>query len=97
MKSFTEHTQAQGLSYLAHWYFAIGVAWRLMNSVLAFTLHAFFPFIHIESRLDFEETMQFINERNEWIENIKKTRWRDAYSTPVQDQMHHDNRSFSRQ
>ena len=97
MKPFTEHTQAQGLSYLSHWSFAIGVAWRLMSSVLAFTLHAFFPFIHIERRLDFEATMEYINERNEWIANTKKNRWLDAYSTTVQDHMQHDNHSFSRQ
>lgn len=97
MKSFTEHTQAQGLSYLAHWCFAIGVAWRLMNSVFTFTLHAFFPFMQIERRLDLEATMEFIKERNEWIKNSKKNRRLDAYSMTVQDQMHHEHHSFSRQ
>ena len=97
MKPFTKHTQAQGLSYSEHWCFAMGVAWRLTSSVVAFALHAFFPFIHIERRLDFEATMEFINERNEWLENIKKNRWFDASPTTVQDQMHYENHSYSRQ
>lgn len=97
MKPFTEHTQAQGLSYFEHWYFAIGVAWRLMNSVIAFTLHAFLPFIHIDRKLDFESMMVFINERNEWLENIKKNRWFDGDPSAVQDQMQYENHSYSKQ
>lgn len=96
MKAFTEHTQAQGLSYSEHWYFAMGVAWRLLHSVIAFSLHAFFPFIHIERKLDFEATMKFINERNEWLEHMKKNRWFDTYPATVQEQMHHENHSYIR-
>ena len=44
MNPFTEHTQAQGLSYPEYWFFTVGVAWRLLNSVFAFTLHVIFPY-----------------------------------------------------
>lgn len=80
MNPFTEHAQAQGLSYSDHWFFAMGVAWLLLNSVFAFAPHAIFSFIHIEHRLDFEATMGCINEQNEWRENIKKNRWFNQYS-----------------
>lgn len=73
MNPITEHTQAQDLSYLEHWFFAMGVAWRLLNSEFAFTLYAIFPFIHIERRLNFEATMDFLNEQNDWLENFKRT------------------------
>lgn len=95
MNPFTEHTQAQGLSYSEHWYFAMGVAWRLLNSVFAFTLHAIFPFIHIDRRLDFEATMDFINERNDWLANIKKNRWFNEYSKTLHDQMQHKNQGYT--
>ena len=91
MTPFTEHTQAQDLSYSEHGFFAMGVAWRLLNSVFAFTLHAIFPFIHIERRLDFEATMDFLNEQNDWLGNFKKNRWFNQYSKTVQDPMQHKN------
>lgn len=95
MNPFTEHTQAQGLSYPEYWFFAMGVAWRLLNSVFAFTLHVIFPFIHIERRLNFETTMDFINEQNDWLENIKKNRWLNQYSITVQDPMQHKNQGYA--
>lgn len=95
MNPFTEHTQTQGLNYSEHWFFAMGVAWSLLNCVFAFTLHAIFPFIHIERRLDFEATMDFINEQNDWLENIKKNRWFNQYSKTVQDPMHHKNQAYT--
>ena len=69
MNPFTEHTRQQGVTYFDHCFFALGIAWRLMNSVLAFVLHAVFPFIGIERRYDLEETMDFLDERNRWIES----------------------------
>ena len=80
MNPFTEHTQVQDLSYSEHWFFAIGVAWRLLNSAFAFTLYPiFFPFIHIERRLSFEATMDFLIEQNDWLENFKKNRLFNQY------------------
>ena len=72
MNPFTQHTEQQGVSYLEHCCFAIGIAWRLFNSVSAFTLHALFPFIAIEKKLDLEATAAFLLERNEWINNASE-------------------------
>ena len=71
MNPFTRHTQQQGVSYTEHWFFAMGIAGRLFVSVIAFALHAIFPFINIEQRHDLEATMAYLNERNEWIESQK--------------------------
>jgi len=71
MNLFTEHTQQQGVTYMEHLVFAMGIAIRLLSSVIAFTLHAIFPFIDINKNLDLEETARFINEQNDWIEGIK--------------------------
>ena len=69
MKAFTRHPIAQGVTYLQHWAFAMGIAWRLSRSVAAFALHGFFPFIDIERRFDLEATSKFLLERNRYIEN----------------------------
>ncbi len=71
MNPFTTHPQQQGITYLDHWRFAMGTAYRLLNSVVAFAVHALFPFISIEPDLDLEATAAFIKERNEWIETAK--------------------------
>lgn len=68
MNPFTEHTQRQGVGYIEHAGFALGIALRLLRSVAAFALHAVFPFIGIERRLDLEATAVFLLERNAWIE-----------------------------
>ena len=68
MTIFTEHPHAQGVSYFEHWGFAIGIAWRLLRSVLAFAVHALLPFITIERQFDLEATSAFLLERNEFIE-----------------------------
>ena len=80
MNLFTEHTHQQGLTYIEHWCFAMGVAWRLMNSMAAFTVHAIFPFISIARKLDFEATIAFIHERNEWIAYARKNKHFDSPS-----------------
>jgi hypothetical protein len=74
MNPFTEHTQQQGITYFAHACFAMGIAWRLLASVAAFALHAIFPFIDIERRLDLEATAAFLQQRNRWIEQAKQNR-----------------------
>lgn len=68
MTLFTEHPHAQGVSYIEHWFFAIGIAWRLFRSVLAFALHAVLPFITIRRKFDLEATSAFLLERNHFIE-----------------------------
>ncbi len=68
MNAFTGHPHAQGVTYLEHWCFAMGIAWRLLSSVIAFALHALLPFITIERRFDLEATCAFLIERNHFIE-----------------------------
>ena len=72
MNPFTTHPQQQGITYYEHWCFAMGIAYRLLSSVVAFVVHALCPFISIEPRLDLESTAAFINERNDWIETAKE-------------------------
>ena len=72
MNPFTTHPQQQGITYYEHWCFAMGIAYRLLSSVVAFVVHAVFPFSSIEHRLDLESTAAFIKERNEWIEAAKE-------------------------
>lgn len=69
MNPFTQHTQQQGITYLEHLFFAAGIAWRLSCSVFAFTAHAIFPFIDINKALDLEAMVDYLQERNNWIEN----------------------------
>jgi len=69
MNPFTQHTQQQGFTYLQHLFFAAGIAWRLSSSVIAFAVHAIFPFIDIDKTLDLEATVNYLQERNNWIEN----------------------------
>ena len=68
MSILTEHPHAQGVTYFEHWGFAVGIAWRLFRSVLAFTLHALLPFITIDRKLDLQATSAFLLERNQFIE-----------------------------
>ena len=74
MNIFTEHTQQQGVTYIEHWVFAMVIAKRLLQSVIAFALHAIFPFIDIKKELDLEATIRFINEQNDWIEDMKQNK-----------------------
>lgn len=83
MNPFTEHPQQQGISYTEHMIFAMGIAQRLFHSVIAFTLHAIFPFVDIKQALDLEETANFIQERNEWIETMKQSKQSMSSQTPV--------------
>jgi hypothetical protein len=80
MNPLTTHPHKQGVTYLKHWCFAMGIAYRLLISVLAFALHAMLPFIPIEPRLDLEATAAYLAERNQWIESAKDTVHGDAES-----------------
>jgi hypothetical protein len=71
MNPFIQHPQEQGISYTEHLLFAMSIASRLMHSVIAFALHAVFPFIDIRPSLDLEATALFIMQKNEWISNAK--------------------------
>ena len=66
--ALTDHPHEQGVTYFEHWAFAMGIAWRLLSTVVAFALHAVLPFISIEPRLDLEATAAFLAERNHFIE-----------------------------
>ena len=68
MNVLTDHPHAQGVTYFEHWAFAIGIAWRLLRSVIAFTIHALLPFITIDRQFDLEATSAFLLERNHFIE-----------------------------
>lgn len=79
MNVFTMHPHGQGVTYFEHWTFAMGIAWRLFSSVLAFALHAILPLISIEPRLDLEATSAFLLERNQFIETAATS----AHGQPV--------------
>ena len=69
MSIFTQHPHDQGISYFEHCGFAMGIAWRLFRSVLAFAIHALMPWITIKKPLDLEATSVYMLERNEFIES----------------------------
>jgi hypothetical protein len=73
MNPFTAHPYHRGISYLDLWCFAMGIAFRLFASVLAFAMHAIRPFIPIDPQLDLESTAAFLAERNTWIETAETT------------------------
>jgi len=68
MNPFNHHPRRQGIGYLEHWCFAMGIACRLLLSTAAFAVHALFPFVSISRDLDLEATAEFLGERNAWIE-----------------------------
>ena len=72
MNPFSIHPHDQGITYWAHFAFAMGIALRLLLSVLAFAAHAVFPFIGIDRSLDLEMTTRFLQEQNDWIEGSKQ-------------------------
>lgn len=72
MNPFTNHPHRQGISYVEHWWFAMGIAFRLLTSVVAFALHAILPFLPIARRLDLGATAAYLAERNRWIETASR-------------------------
>ena len=83
MNAFTRHPHEQGISYFEHWGFAMGIAWRLLLSVLAFAVHAMLPFITIEPRLDLEATATYLQERNQFIDNAAAAGHLASDETPL--------------
>ena len=81
MKTFTKHPHDQGITYLEHWAFAMGIAWRLLTSVCAFAAHALLPCIAIERRLDLEATADFLAERNRFI-GMAAMAGKDSHDVP---------------
>jgi hypothetical protein len=71
MNPFLIHPHIQGITYWAHFAFAMGISLRLLRSVLAFATHAVFPFIGIDRSLDLTATSHFLQGQNEWIEGSK--------------------------
>lgn len=45
MKPFTEHPHQQGITYIDHWFFAMGIAYRLVTISFKFALHERNPWI----------------------------------------------------
>lgn len=78
MNPFTAHPQEQGVSYVEHYHFAMGIACRLLSSVFVFALHAILPCIPIAPHHDLEKVTAFLVERNQWIENAKDTSYTDV-------------------
>ena len=83
MKPFTDHPHEQGITYFEHWIFAMGIAYRLLASVIAFALHAILPFISIEPSHDLEATAAFLAERNHFIETAAATAHRQPVTRPI--------------
>ena len=71
MNPFTAHPHRQGVTYFEHWCFAMGIACRLLISVVAFATHAILPSISIKPDLDLEATAAYLAERNRWIETAR--------------------------
>ncbi|MEA3410830.1 MAG: DUF6356 family protein [Pseudomonadota bacterium] len=78
MNPFTTHPRQQGVTYYEHWRFAMGIACRLITSVVAFAVHALLPFVPIEPRHDLESTAAWLAERNRWIESAGRLGHVDA-------------------
>ena len=72
MTIFTQHPHDQGISYLEHLDFAMGIAWRLLRSVVAFAIHALLPWITIEKELDLEATSRYLMDQNGFIETASQ-------------------------
>ena len=72
MNIFAAHTREQGVTYIEHLIFALRISARLFRSVVAFALHAIFPFIGIRKEYDLEATAAFILHQNDWIESREK-------------------------
>ena len=80
MNPFTAHPRQQRITYVEHWCFAMGIAARLLTTVVAFAVHAILPVISIEPQFDLEATADYLKERNRWIETGKSARRADAQS-----------------
>lgn len=79
MELFTKHPHEQGITYFEHYAFAMGIAWRLLTSVVAFAAHALLPFLGIAPRRDLEATAAFLLERNSFIEESAARRRHEPF------------------
>jgi hypothetical protein len=52
MNPLTTHPEQQGVTYFEHWRFAMGIAYRLLSSVIAFALHAMLPKVRCTATQD---------------------------------------------
>jgi len=80
MNPFTSHTQQQGVTYLEHGRFAMGIAYRLFINMVAFAVHAILPFIPIKPEHDLEAIVAYLNKHNDWIESAKGAVHDKAYT-----------------
>jgi len=80
MNPFTAHPRQQRVTYVEHWRFAMGIAFRLLASAVAFAAHAILPAIPIEPKFDLEATADYLRERNRWIETAKRVPRADLQS-----------------
>jgi hypothetical protein len=71
MNPFNTHPQQQGISYFTHLCFALGIAVRLLHSVIVFAAHGVFPFINIPREQDLDAITHYLQQRNRWIESKK--------------------------
>ncbi|MEA3273740.1 MAG: DUF6356 family protein [Pseudomonadota bacterium] len=78
MNPLATHPRQQGVTYLEHWHFAMGIAYFLFTRAASFAVHAMLPFIPIEPRHDLEWTAAYLVERNGWIETAKRKVRADA-------------------
>ena len=83
MTRFNQHPYDQGINYLEHWGFAMGIAWRLFRSALAFAIHALMPWIPIERKFDLEATSAYLLERNDFIETSANRPANDGHPITV--------------
>ena len=67
----------------------MGIAYRLLVSMIAFALHAMLPFISIEPRLDLEAIAAFLEERNHLIETAKDRRHRNPEHCDTSSELAH--------
>jgi hypothetical protein len=51
MNPLATHPEQQGVTYFEHWRFAMGIAYRLLSSVIAFALHAMLRCTATRSRI----------------------------------------------
>jgi len=65
---FTKHPREHaGKTYLQHLMFTLKISCRLFTSSMIFIVHGLLPFISMPRKLNLEETISFLNNKNEEI------------------------------
>jgi hypothetical protein len=65
---FTKHPREDAnKTYLQHLVFTLKISCRLFVSSMVFIIHGLFPFISMPKKLNLEETIDFLNNKNEEI------------------------------